>query len=403
MDNPRKRRAASILVHDNDFPVPTLEEAGYPERWSGDGWEEAGTARVLSETPAGTAWLTYTHLVPSPDDWRAVADGRRPTPRPRLIADYCPYNSYTGTGHADLSSRPGPPKPEKIDEGAIWVPDIAVEFDLDLASVGKAAEVVLELTEGVYRYRCRIDPFAGTARLVMVNVQMDPDEERPLAEAAVPMTGGGLYALRFANIDDELSLWVDEVPVDFGEAARYQRTRVDNTLPNDADLSPIRIGLSNVAGTASRLRVYRDLCYRPERPGRRPDDPFRRKMARTLSDPQAYAEAITTAEEWNLVQDIVTGPGEYLAMGDNSPQSSDSRMWSRGRQVVPESHLVGKAFFTYWPHGIPFLNNGRGFAVRPHYEPAFDRRGGRVLTKVEDYPQYVVPFYPNYERMTRIR
>ena len=399
MDNPRKRRAASILVHDNDFPVPTLREAGFPERWAGDGWEEAGTARTLPEPPAETAWLTYTHLVPSADDWRAVADGRRPTPRPRLIADYCPYNSYTGTEYGDLSRRPGGPVPEEVDEGVLWVPDIAAEFDLDLAEVGDGAEVVLELTEGVYRYRCRIDPGAGVARLVTVNVQMDPDEERPLAEAAVPVRGGGLYALRFANFDDELALWVDGVPVDFGGAARYTRTRLDNTLPTRGDLSPIRIGLRGASGTASRLRVFRDLCYRVGRPGGGPDVNFERMLSRTLTDPAEYAAAYATAGERNLVQDIVTGPEEYLAMGDNSPQSSDSRMWSRGRQVVPESHLVGKAFFTYWPHGVPFLNNGRGFAVRPHYEPA----PGGGLQKVEDYPQYVVPFYPNYQRMTRIR
>jgi signal peptidase I len=48
--------------------------------------------------------------------------------------------------------------------------------------------------------------------------------------------------------------------------------------------------------------------------------------------------------------DEVTLPAEpgqrgYMAMGDNSPHSFDSRNWG----PVPERNLVGPAFVVYWP------------------------------------------------------
>jgi signal peptidase I len=89
------------------------------------------------------------------------------------------------------------------------------------------------------------------------------------------------------------------------------------------------------------------------------------------------------------------GPGSYLALGDNSPRSSDSRFWGEDQQTVPEKNLVGKAFWIYWPHGIPFLNDGRGFEIVQH-----TNTNGK---KTDDYPLYVAPFYPDLPRMKRIR
>ena len=58
--------------------------------------------------------------------------------------------------------------------------------------------------------------------------------------------------------------------------------------------------------------------------------------------------------------------GEFFVLGDNSPASHDSRLWSNkgigvnGEPVyragiVPRDYLVGKAVFVYWPSGFEFL------------------------------------------------
>ncbi len=47
----------------------------------------------------------------------------------------------------------------------------------------------------------------------------------------------------------------------------------------------------------------------------------------------------------NFPKTIVVPKGDYYMMGDNRPDSEDSRFWG----PVPKSWLIGKVFFSYWP------------------------------------------------------
>ncbi len=54
--------------------------------------------------------------------------------------------------------------------------------------------------------------------------------------------------------------------------------------------------------------------------------------------------------ELGLFDEFMLGPGEYLALGDNSRNSLDSRNWG----PVPEDNIVGKAMFVFFPFGNHF-------------------------------------------------
>lgn len=61
------------------------------------------------------------------------------------------------------------------------------------------------------------------------------------------------------------------------------------------------------------------------------------------SDP--YIVPCDGAAACNFPQTITIPRGYYYMMGDNRPDSEDSRFWG----PVPRSWIIGKAFLTYWP------------------------------------------------------
>ena len=57
--------------------------------------------------------------------------------------------------------------------------------------------------------------------------------------------------------------------------------------------------------------------------------------------------------DWGKDSTYILGPDEYLALGDNSPNSRDSRDWG----PVPQENIVGKAFFILTPmKRLGFMN-----------------------------------------------
>jgi signal peptidase I len=439
---PSKQKVLQLPVYDNNHPETPLHEHGWPKRWAAveratgagaaaqadagaldlapvDGWvktnatwqsdDEAHAFHLAATNTPGLKWLRYRHIIPSPDDWAAVtedADGPSSPlfaesvlkrPAPQLITDFCGYNTYHG-GNG------------RTDDDYFWCSDLTLSCTLQILSADPQSEVVFELNDGIRSFRCRIDVTTGTAKLVSVlRFSGDEGTEDVLAEADSGISGEGEWHIRFANVDDRLCLWVDDDLIDFGAAAEFP---VDETLspsPQNADLIPVGIAVQNAGVRVSDLLIERDLYYRASQLGNDQADRFGWHGDDEHPEPFNLRRALNDPAEWYDIYmkrgrnaRFELGDDEYLMLGDNSPRSQDSRVWpnARGaerRHAVPRSALVGRAFYIYWPHGIPFMNGGEGFPVTRHKKRT---RDGIVRS---DYPDFRAPFYPNIWRMQRIR
>jgi signal peptidase I len=454
--DPDKQRLLQLVVYDNDHPETALLKTGWPERWApvkksdspdalagwtddGDGWQ-AGDARSfrLSGKKAADSerhWLRYRNYVPGAAAWNDVQNGRKPiAPRPELITDFCGYNAYSNMrGLAD-------------DLGVYWVGDLTVDCHVDLRDVQPGGELLLELNEGARAYRCRIELASGRATLSFLEPHdaKDPGDEHVLATGTTDLTGSGAHDLSFANVDDRLCLWVDDRIVEFDAPTTYAPYGgLTIQRPWDEDLIPVGIAARGVDATVSRLLLRRDIYYRCDFvPHDHVDnlafsqieeyDGDKMNLIRKLSRPgewfAEYERGLASRQTGpgdryeHIPFQFTMGPDEFFMLGDNSPRSKDSRLWSNGRRAehrhaVPRRALVGKAFFVYWPHGVPFGNGGRGWpdgydslwnnplTAKLFYHRVRDANGVPVLPlKPEDYyPKFRVPFYPNVARMHRIR
>jgi signal peptidase I len=59
----------------------------------------------------------------------------------------------------------------------------------------------------------------------------------------------------------------------------------------------------------------------------------------------SYIVKCDGGEACSFPQTITVPRGDYYMMGDNRPDSEDSRFWG----PVPRKWIIGKAFLTYWP------------------------------------------------------
>jgi signal peptidase I len=313
--------AMSRIVYDHDYPAKDLSNTPFV-RWDpkrdGSTWQTDGPHGF--HHPAGESaamdWLRYRNLLRP----RILTDN----PPPSLITDFMGYNSG--------SSEPQPDN---------WVGDLILECEVKVEK--PEGKLVLELSKGYDRFQARWDLPTGKCTLVRLTTQpggsvsetvLTPDGK----DSALKKRGR--FDLRFANVDQRLTVWVDGDLV-FGEGVEYGPPREGGagnhgkilTGPYEPnDIQPASLGADGAEVRVQHLKLWRDTYYTNKLSGR---------------------------EEYYTFH---VRPGHYFCLGDNSFASSDSRVWSEtilkdGRDqprdnhggLVPENLMLGRALVIYWP------------------------------------------------------
>ncbi len=323
---PTRRLAMLQCVHDSRHVSRELAQAGWPEAWAdwsaegrGDDcrWTTADEGRSFAASCAAgaAAELRYRHIVPDSEQWRAIRAGApaAAAAEPVPVDDFQPYNTMPTRFHP--------------------VGDLAVELLLESRS--HTGTVRLDLVEAGERHAVTIDLADGMARLRIAG--------RPEADAATAATGvrgRGSWRLLFANVDDELSLFVDGRPVTFSGETTWARPMpagppavvTTPVAPGDdtaSDLAPAGVRADGADVAIGWLRMHRDVYY----------------------------IGAVDVDRSNMVieEDVLEFPleaDEFFMLGDNSAASKDSRLWLTGHHVHRRL-LIGRALAVWWPHAVP--------------------------------------------------
>jgi signal peptidase I len=376
---PEKVLAMRQLVHDTDHDPAELDAVGWPLRWTSkdDGWKtdkkiEGSVVRQrysTDRTSDGEAWLRYRHIVPDYNVWQQVTSAKadstanpelaaelQRSARPRLITDANPYNARLDSMHARSNL-----EIDALRQGLHWVGDLIVEANVEVEEA--KGELLLDLVEGGRHFTCTINLTDGQAKLAA------PGDKSFAPKAKTPIVGPGKYRVRFANVDDQLLLWVNGDLISFEGGTAYDAKQVfgdrRELLPvtseqDPGDLAPVGIGARGAKLAVDRLRVWRDLYYIADKSGDRHRSDL---IADYNFDDLTMMSFPWDSSLWHRLrdrrpEDFPLGPDQFFVMGDNSAESADARIWFSdigragrpGGDYLERRLLIGKALCVYWPH-----------------------------------------------------
>lgn len=418
-----KLLAMMQLVHDSNYVPESLEKVGWPRRWrpwAPDGESAAGVWTTKgNQSGYHTAGKTdqicllrYRHLVPDRKDWdvieRGLAADSHADSQPdaesldslrqqfaerfssekaagQLITDYYAYNH----GSVAKTHFEGDVLEAERPTGFHWVGDLAAEFEVEVK--GNEGKLLLDLVEGGTHFQCTIDIKTGRAILSRRDktgksgVFTDGAgwiEKNPVGRTKI--TKQGSYRLRFSNIDDELLLWVNNRLISFQGPTTYETEPVLTPHwqeKDPGDLAPVGIGTRALALHVKRMKVFRDVYYVALAGVPRYAMDYLEE-----NTPDHVRSQLADYKNWEQNpffkqrrEQVIPGPGslgpdEFLPMGDNSPESSDGRMWpftdADQKHTVPRRLLIGQAMFVYWPHSwrLKTGSSGQSLPVGPNFK-----------------------------------
>lgn len=255
--------------------------------------------------------------------------------------------------------------------------------------------LILETNRHLDRFRAAIHA-DGTLTLVKERMDMSRKPVAPLVvvdEARVdPFRRSRFTSVELTNVDYRVTLRIDGQAVlstddeEYHPLMEHLREMCMPAPPPEAAggrrilPAEVRIGAARLECDLRHVVLERDVHYRDS--AHNPND-----RHASEEGPNFYASwpGWGTAGQPILLRRGHTGEdgeyyyGEFFMLGDNSPDSKDSRLWwevgphLEGLGVeyqvgtVTRDQLIGKAFFVYWPAGYRWPNPDTGIGLIPNF------------------------------------
>ncbi len=228
-----------------------------------------------------------------------------------------------------------------------------VQLSLVLSPQGTEGYVSFYLAKGTHEFVAKLH---ADGQIVLSRIGPGGISIELARSQGEPLHPGRSLRIEFENLDYRVALRIDDAEVVATTDAQY--------APNPADLirsfgrddsrnkAAVQIGASGMPLQIRHLVVHRDVYYRSDC---------------TLEERDVYnrPNPLANLPGWGTTLNPIMlrkDPPDYFCLGDNSPQSKDSRLWwqvckmleERGDYnfgTVPGDQLIGRAFFVYWPSG----------------------------------------------------
>ncbi len=328
------QRAVWQPVYDSDYiPLRSLKGTSWEQSpWSGDDWTTAGVRAFTTDSDDRTE-LTWSHDRLPITDWNAY--------------DITQYRLY------DLENNPGiTPVP---------VSDIRIAAAIEPQATGLETTFELQTREHVFAFTLTADE----ARVSYWPIGR-PDAVVDEKTAPFAWRVGAATPVEFWHVDQSMQLFVDgdrilNLEYDWRPIERYENASggaFENIgpydIPNVGRPPQLVWRFEGAPTTLRRVRVDRDLFYR------------------AVSLPNQRAPGFATHPDTVAV----LGPDHFMMLGDNSPASSDSRVWGASDPlvvtqidpapfVVHRKLLLGKAWSVYFPS--PYRLGNTKYRIVPDF------------------------------------
>jgi signal peptidase I len=304
----KAQRAVWQPVYHSDFVPLNAEADGWKSPWRAEGQPEVD--------PHGSSWK-FTGK---------GAEG--------LSFDFEHYGDLAYNFFAYNETEPGPPPHDPVEE---W------RLAATLIPQAGAPRVTMTVSGPFMMLRGTVEP-DGTVRLETRPIDGDETQWKTRGEAGHvdPLTTGRATRVELWSVDQSLSVWVDgKRTTEWAYTLEDLGVKIDDLAERPIQLNKptAKIDLQGGPTVLRAVDLDRDLYHT-------------QMGARAVRDEPAVVQ-----------------PNRFFCLGDNSPRSSDGRLWSEvdpwyeaetgvPTGYVPREMMIGRAFFVYFPAPQPIKDGG---------------------------------------------